>query len=283
MQLSLEIYQLVISHVNDRADIASLCRVSRTCRYVAERALYKSLFMTQDSPATIPLCDSLFYHARVARFVETITIIVSEERVDNKYWSVVAKALRRTTQLRFLNVIAVGISFIRLSWILSGCTFRLRGLRSDLQWDPGLEDFLSKQSRLRNVSLAHYVHNRSHSSCFMPNLSIFESLSAEAAIDLIPRRPVSRVKTRFSRAQPSRKRDELARLCTSLQQSTQPILSLEIIDIAPTEAFTLETLSYIVASFVRSIYLQYLGTLMLPVRGIEVCSICGRYYLASDS
>jgi hypothetical protein len=276
MQLSLEIHELVVSHVSDRADIASLCQVSRTFRYVAERALYKSLFMNQDSPATIPLCDSLFYQARVARLVEAITIVVSDEGMDNEYWSVVATALQRTTQLRFLTVIVVGTGFVPLSWILSSCTFRLHGFHSDLQWDPGLEDFLCKQSRLRDVYLAHYARKRSHPSCFMlPNLSIFESLSPEAAIDLIPGRPVSRVKIRFSRAQPHRKRDELAHLCTSLQQSTQPILSLETVDIAPTEAFTLETLSYIVASFVRSICLRYLGTLMLPVRGKEVCSTAG--------
>jgi hypothetical protein len=275
MNFSLEIYRLVISYLNNRADIAALCRVSRSFRYVAERALYNTLYMSANSPMTIPLCETLSTQVRVAGLVEAITIFVDEgeeDKMDDDYWSGVAGALRSTTQLRFLNVLITGNGFVSLSWILADCTFHLRSFHSVLEWDQGLIAFLSKQDLLRDLFLAHYSSNHSSPlrAGLLPSLSTLESEQLQAAASLVPHRPVTHVKTHFSRVQPHQKLIEFDRLCCSLQKSAQPILSLEISDDMPTVEFSQDLLSYIVNSFDKVVGLRYLGTLMLPVHGHEV-------------
>jgi hypothetical protein len=277
MRFSREICSLVISHLshlNNRADIASLCRVSRLFRSVAELALYNSLsFLRHPARVVLALSKTLSAQPRLARLVDAITIQVSEDDNDEMdedgYWDAVKGALQTTTKLRFLNVRAPRASPISLSWVLADSPFSLRSLHYELEWDAGLAKFLSTQVELRDLYLMNYdpSHPLPCDPRLLPNLTTFESPSIQATTSLIPHRPITHLKTQFTSRQHHEKSEALARFCASLQKTAGPILSLEICDPTPTEAFTLDFLAYIVDSLDKAVNFRYLGQLVLPIDG----------------
>ncbi|EEB91731.1 hypothetical protein MPER_09863 [Moniliophthora perniciosa FA553] len=83
MELSLEAYRNIVKNVRSRADIATLCRVSKGFQYVAERALYNTLYM-HDIGTTMALCNTLAQQPRVSSLVEALTISLSASSSDGE-------------------------------------------------------------------------------------------------------------------------------------------------------------------------------------------------------
>ncbi|KAF5343729.1 hypothetical protein D9758_016507 [Tetrapyrgos nigripes] len=83
MELSLESYRIIVNNVQSRADLVCLCRVSRSFRQVAERALYNTLLIrisTVDSISrTIALCETLEKQPRISSLVDALTILVAND------------------------------------------------------------------------------------------------------------------------------------------------------------------------------------------------------------
>ncbi|KAJ7879677.1 hypothetical protein B0H13DRAFT_1630665 [Mycena leptocephala] len=101
----------------------------------------------------------------------------------------------------------------------------------------------------------------------LPALATLECTFSEAAVALIPGRPLSRLKTCFSRPDSVGKRAELVALLGALRHSTQPIGALDIADESYTESGSMELLHRISHTHATSRELRYLGTLALPVGG----------------
>ncbi|TFK38937.1 hypothetical protein BDQ12DRAFT_722792 [Crucibulum laeve] len=287
MDLSLEAYRTIVKSVGNRADIATLCRVSRSFRYVAERALYNTLYM-RNVYETISLCDTLAKQPRLATLVDALTIFLSDaepssdseeeeeepERVDppDSYWSSIAQALEQTSNLRYLNIHVNNGSNTSSAWIL------------DSYWDHHLVTFLNKQEDLNDLYIIDYNDfanpdtptadipippSSSLDTRSLPNLSTLECTFSEAATAIVPRRPITRLKTCFSRTEIVEKRLEMSNLFSKVKQSTRALLSLDIADSSYTEAFSMELLSSIVNTKATSSDLRYLGTLVLPIAGRE--------------
>jgi hypothetical protein len=104
----------------------------------------------------------------------------------------------------------------------------------------------------------------------LPALATLECTFSEAAVALIPGRPLSRLKTCFSRPDSVGKRAELVALLGALRHSTQPIGALDIADESYTESGSMELLHRISHTHATSRELRYLGTLALPVGGRKV-------------
>ncbi|KAF8648976.1 hypothetical protein AX16_006090 [Volvariella volvacea WC 439] len=195
MDLSLEAYRNIVNHVGSRADIVALCGVSRGFKYVAERALYNTLYM-RNYDQTMALCRTLADTPRLAVLVEALTIYAldggsnggsgdgenseddkedddddgstsasaDEGQEDSKrepqampdnYWDTISRALQQTTQLRYLNI-HVNSTSTSNAWILSGCTFQLRSFHCDLDWDRHLVGFLRGQKLLDDLYILDY-------------------------------------------------------------------------------------------------------------------------------
>lgn len=174
MELSREIYQLIIQNVSSRSDLLSLTHVSKPLRRAAERALYNTLYM-KDPATTVKLCITISSTPRVATLVDALTVFSTtdevsfhpdtedEEQFDDEetnslpenYWDCLASALRQATQLRFFNLHIDGDN--DKSWILRDAPFRLRSFHCDLAWDADLVTFLNTQDRMTDLYLADYA------------------------------------------------------------------------------------------------------------------------------
>lgn len=221
-----------------------------------------------------------------------------EISLPENYWESLAHALRCVVQLRFFNLHIGGVA--DKAWILRDTTFRLLSFHCDLAWDVDLVVFLNRQDRLHDLYLADYtissrppgliaseepldgeaesVHQPQSdallpaSSSLMPDAEALPALSTlecsfiDAIATFANRRPLTRVKTCFSREDTAGKTGELERLCEGLLMTSTRVRSLDLADAAYTEEFSLSVLGALVP---RLPELRYLGTLVLPV-GLEV-------------
>ncbi|KAG6846451.1 hypothetical protein H0H93_013890 [Arthromyces matolae] len=87
---------------------------------------------------------------------------------------------------------------------------------------------------------------------------------------IVPGRPISHLKTCFSRSEITEKREEMALLFSKIKSSTRPLRSLDIADSKYSETFSMELLDCIVHHTATSSELRYIGTLVLPIMGKEL-------------
>ena len=317
MDLSLEAYRTVVKYVGNRSDIASLCRVSKSFRQAAERALYNTLYMRKAHETTI-LCDTLVAQPRLSSLVEALIIVSaaegqsrasalenegdsdddsrhehgcdveqeSEEKCPDTDWSSISHVLKQTINLRYLNI-HINDGPTSYAWILDGCTFLLRKFHCDFDWDQHLVKFLDNQTELEDLYILDFkdaiasevVADSPLGSTSVPpdlgaldakgipNLSKLECTFVEAVVTILPYRPVTHLKTCFSRSETIAKRAEMRLLLSCVALSTGPLRSLDIADATYHKSFSMELLENIVNLHVD---LRYLGTLVLPIGGQEV-------------
>ncbi len=303
MDLTLEAYRSIVKYVGSRADIATLCGVSKGFRHVAERALYNTLFMRNDDETTI-LCNTLTAAPRLARHVDALTISASDDEnsshsdsddydedehpaAPEMNWPAISRALETTNRLRYLNV-HISHADRALSWVLDNSTFQLRKFHCEFDWDKALVDFLNRQEALEDLFVMDYREDQEKSSDAsnpadppsdflriaddsMPKLSILDCTFSEAAMAIVPGRPITHLKTCFSTDELTAKRREMQSLLSKIALSTLPLRSLDIADSSYTDTFSSELLAAI--AHTRSpvmAELKHLGTLVLPIDGREV-------------
>ncbi|OCB91136.1 hypothetical protein A7U60_g1618 [Sanghuangporus baumii] len=290
MELSREAYQLIVQHVNSRSDLYALTLTSRAFQRTAERALYNTLVLS-DPSITVNICRTLSHNPHLGALVDALTILASPHEEDDdggaelpgEYWVRIASTLAQTTRLRHLNIHASGETVF--AWVLREAKFKLESFCCDLAWDEDLVNFLNFQNRLRDLYLSDFpppspssIHDEKSGATessssnnlairpdALPALSILECSFIDAIAALVPGRPVTRVKTCFSREDVPGKTEELRKLAASLQRSSTRVRSLDLADASYTEDFSLAVLGTMQRHLPE---LRYFGTLVLPV-GLE--------------
>ncbi|KAN0087869.1 hypothetical protein V8E55_006490 [Tylopilus felleus] len=288
MELSLETYRLVAKYVGNRADLCTLCRVNKGFQRAAERALYSTIHAS-DTRETFRMCSLFSSTPCLAAIVDNLTLFVgdgdgddrqsqSEVCLPNDFWPTVSEALHQTTRLRFLNLHLNNAGDAAQAWIFNGTTFRLHSFHCDLQWDANLVSFLNTQTGIDDLYIEDYSvledtgqASTSGSSLLnlpaLPNLSFLECTFSEAACALVPARPISRLKTCFSKTRLTEKRKELSLLFFKLMETTHSLRSLDIADSSYSDSFSMELLASVVRLQNRVHDLRYLATLVLPIDG----------------
>ncbi|KAJ3869118.1 hypothetical protein EV359DRAFT_30861 [Lentinula novae-zelandiae] len=228
---------------------------------------------------------------------------------EETLWPAISDALKKMSRLRHLSIVIDG-SFSspysgRLAWILTDCPFRLKSFHSDMRWDENLVRFLNVQDEIEDLYIGDYDEGEegpgeveestgldektpvttrpsraSHNSLLtlsptaLPHLYTLECTFSEAAIAIVPGRPVSRLKTCFSRTDPEGKRAEMKVLFEGLGKALVPAknrsggwYALDIADAEYEEGFAMDLLRAVVNLTLGT--LRYLGTLVLPVGGRE--------------
>jgi len=192
------------------------------------------------------------------------------------YWDHVASALRCTTRLRYLSINVDGGGDTAQAWILNNCTFQLRTFHCELSWDTHLQTFLNTQRQLSDLYILDYKIDDSTTtttspidSHSLPKLSILECTFMEAAMALAPGRPITKLKTCFSKSRLDEKRTEMKELFTTLRRARRHLRALDIADSSYTSEFSMELLTTTVNNFANSNHLRYIGTLALPIEGRE--------------
>lgn len=269
MEPSQEMCQLIVKHTSQRSDLCVLARVSKLFQHAAERALYNTVYM-QDPDKTIALCDVISTRCCLPTYVKALTVTTHDGDVTmpEKYWSSLAGALQKTSRLRSLIFHIDGN--IDQAWILRDCTFQLHTFHCDFSWDADLVSFLNTQKDMLDLYISDYrpptSYNPSIDPQSLPRLATIESNYNEGIRDLVPGRPILRVKTCFSRESDAEKKEELLALTAALMRSKRSLISLDLADATYTEHFSLVVLQEVSRSLP---HLRYLGTIVLPI-GKEV-------------
>ncbi|THH31625.1 hypothetical protein EUX98_g2579 [Antrodiella citrinella] len=291
MQLSLETYSLIVKYVADRENLASLCRVSKAFQKVAERKLYNTVDL-RGYTRTASICRLLSNRPRLAVLVDALSIHLAEDEsadsdesmdpTPDDYWDTIADALKETSKLRHLNLYIDTGDEASQAWVLDRCVFQLRSFHCDFTWDAHLSTFLNTQSHLSDLYLVDFRSETSADTPLsslhvhsLPKLSTLECTFMEAAATLSPGRPISRLKTCFSRSQILEKREEMTDLFAKLRNLRKPLRTLDIADASYTPDFSMELLNTVVNTFANLNHLRYLGTLVLPVGGRERVAFYG--------
>lgn len=307
MALSMEARHLIVQYAWSRKDICTLARVCKNFQVVAERSLYNTISLS-GTDATMSICNVLASQPRVAAYVENLTIAVrddettSEEEVSShppeEYWRSVGAGLRSVHRLLHLAVQVDFIGHSTHSWILDGCQFKLRTFHCDLAWDDHLVNFLNDQNELEDLYILDFPYPADVDTQVthaepqrplspppppvrrvvspvprvgsLPKLSILECPTTDAVSVLVPRRPITRVKTCFMTSDIEKKRRELTTLFVNLRLSTRPLLSLDLGDSSYNADCSLNFLRHCISSNRTMDNVRYLGTLALPVDGREV-------------
>ena len=291
MELSADIYRIILRHVGGRTDLSTLCRVNKGFQHVAEQALYSTTYASNARDSFV-MCSLFAKTPRLALLVESLTLHIRDGHdtdgplevcLSNDFWPIVSEALHQTPRLRCLNLYLDSASDAAQAWILSGTVFRLRSFRCDLQWDADLASFLNTQPDILDLYIVDYSFPEDSDAApvsisspldpgALPNLSTLQTTFAEAACALVPTRPISRLKTCFSKTRLLEKREELSLLSSRLMGTTHPLRALDIADSSYSDAFSMELLAAVTRLQNKVHDLRYLGTLVLPVDGDGVRS-----------
>lgn len=304
MELTLEAYRNIVKNVGNRTDLATLCRVCKGFCSAAEKALYNTLSFSH-TEETLILLQTLSNNAHLSELVIAVTVFLEEEEeeeehtsseddnsvtgaldnvfIPDSFWSTIANVLKTTKNLRYLHVHLNNAVNPALAWILRGCTFQLRKFHCEFNWDDDLVDFLYSQKILEDLHLSDYretpkmegIH-RGHTlkPLPLPSLSCLECTFSEAAMKIIPERPITHLKTCFSHSDLGEKRDEMYDLLGKMAQSRKNFRSIDLADSSYTEQFSSELLAAITVKRQLISELRYLGTLVLPINGHEVSTRC---------
>ena len=280
-------YRLIVKHIGSSADLSTLCRVNKRFQQVAEQVLYSTI-STVNARDSFGMCSLFAKTPRLAAMVNSLTLLISDEddsgsgppaelRLPDHFWPTLSKALHQTTGLRFLKIHLENVGDAAQAWILSDTTFRLLGFHCDLQWDADLVSFLNTQSDIDDLYIVDYslaedntptsTSTSSLNPDALPNLSTLQCTFIEAAYALVPSRPISRLKTCFSKTRLPDKREELLLLFSGLRKTTHPLRSLDIADSSYSDSFSMALLSSVVKLGNRIQELRYLGTFVLPIDG----------------
>lgn len=150
-----ELYRDIIAHVPGCAELATLCTVSSTLRFEAERVLYRVVEVLEYrriSSWSVTIASS----SRLAGLVHSITFPSSIDIPPPT--DMIRQALGRTVNLKYLAIKSSGswLPLVSHSCVqtdmLIGCGFRLYGLSGELHWYyPGdLWQVFSEQSEIRS-------------------------------------------------------------------------------------------------------------------------------------
>ncbi|KAJ3773649.1 hypothetical protein FB446DRAFT_641300 [Lentinula raphanica] len=327
MELSLEAYRIIVNNVRSRADLATLCLVSKGFRRVAERALYNTLLM-HEPERTKQLCKTLAGPSKLAAAlalsletnrpeqvpdVTMATTGAGAQTETQDLWPVISDALKNMTKLRHLSIVIDGTLSSpysgHLAWILNDCSFKLKSFHSDMRWDEDMVRFLDMQYEIEDLYIGDYEAGQEHnpeeggatettkqskhpapshtltagpfaprsppslslSPSALPHLHTLECTFSEAAIAIVPGRPVSRLKTCFSRTDPAEKREEMNALFEALGKALVPgrTRSSHRPDTEGSRSNRTTVSTTFTGNVTMKGTLRYLGTLVLPVGGRE--------------
>lgn len=306
-----EACQLVVRYASSRADLCSLCAVSKTFRTAAERALYNTLFLVGSNSTTQSLCHTLITQLRLAHLVGAITIHIpptggSTDSTDelpattvtNDFWANVSRALHNATFLRHLNIHINDDSDTAMAWIFQRCTFKLFTFHCDLQWDAHLISFLNRQDTITDLYILNYTANPSDSSSsadhaetslvpsaiaeatqvqkgVMPCLALLECTSIEAAAFMIPGRAITRLKTSISQPNLTGKLAEISTLFENVPLAKRRLRSLYVADDFHSWTSSQAILTHAMSALPVLHRLRYIGVLVLPIGGQERLMLYG--------
>jgi len=173
--IPVDILRHILEHV-DRAGLLEMCLLNKICCSCSQDVLYREIHSFDNR-----ICRTLVKSSHLARRVRTFSLYVHDEELG--------KALRNMTSLRSLTLNGHG----SVSNLMDGCTFKLKSLACNYDFDESFHKFLCSQpglTTLQNLAIDKKVPEL-ETTC-LPNLTRVTAWFPHIP-DLIRGRPVSNV------------------------------------------------------------------------------------------
>src|ERR1700728_1566766 len=172
-EIPVDVLRDILEHV-DKADLATMCRVSKICCSCSQDVLYRDIYVRNRRVSSVQ--QSLAQSTHLARRVRSFNSIIRDLHL--------ATALRNMTSLRILK-----LPYVYNMDILDGCTFKLDSFEcTHLEHcDESFPKFLSSQPSLKYVKFPIDLVSSPLEATCLPNLT---RINARFSLlpDLIPGR-----------------------------------------------------------------------------------------------
>jgi len=174
LAIPVDILEEILEHVRI-ADLATICRVNKTCCYYAQNVLYRKI-----DKGDKHVIQTLAQSTDLARRVRSFETDCDCEEL--------ATALQNMSSLRRLNLECN----VTDSSVLDGCTFKLDSFACTFSYTESLKKFLNRQSSLTEFAIYDGIHPSPFEETFLPNLTRVKTKSNWVPM-LISGRPVREV------------------------------------------------------------------------------------------
>ncbi|KAF9464190.1 hypothetical protein BDZ94DRAFT_1308206 [Collybia nuda] len=189
-----ELFRNILEWITDTEDLCNLSLTSRICRIEAERVLYHSIELAQNSTAPVLWANTMLSCPHKAQRVRALTLkfdtsflIVPEMLVSSLH--VISQALRKLNNLK--NLILGGHSLAMMhpiyTWILDDCPFSLDVFHNFVFPAPSIVPFLSRQPNIREWKQAGSHIGETLDESFLPQLAILDAHYSVLACFTTPR------------------------------------------------------------------------------------------------
>lgn len=194
-----ELFRNVISFLTSTQDLLNLCLTSHLCCSEAERILYHTIDLAEDSETPKLWAHTILNNHRKAQAVRSLTM-----RFDLSFLIVpsmvlpslvlISKALLQLQNLKTLNLYGHPTAMMHpiCSWLLDGCTFELERFENEVLPPSSILPFISEQYQLRNWVQAG-VFKRGSPEDFLPLHLTDLEIHASALQYLTTPRPLERL------------------------------------------------------------------------------------------
>ncbi|KAG5349396.1 hypothetical protein C0989_004179 [Termitomyces sp. Mn162] len=151
-----ELYRDIIEWITDRQDLCNLSLTSRICSAEAQRALYSIVDLPKNTRAPVLWADTIVRHHQKALMVRALTLrfdlsfIIVPDLLLTSLQSI-AQALGALRRLDKLVLIGHPLAMMHpiYTWILDGCTAKLRTFHNSVFPSWAIIPFLSRHSQIR--------------------------------------------------------------------------------------------------------------------------------------
>jgi hypothetical protein len=176
-----ELFRNVIEWITDTEDLCNLSLASRICRTEAERVLYHTIELAQNSTAPVLWATTILDCPQKAKRVRALTLkfdtsflIVPDMLVSSL--QLISQALRKLVNLKQLVLGGHSLAMMHpiYTWILDDCPFSLDVFHNSVFPAPSVVPFLSKQLNVRDWKQAGSHLGEMLDDSFLPRLSILD-------------------------------------------------------------------------------------------------------------
>ncbi|KAF7335344.1 F-box domain-containing protein [Mycena sanguinolenta] len=196
-----EIWVTICSEVHDSASLASLCRISRSCRPEAQRILYHSVDLRDRPMRAIQLWARTMIGTPLAERVYALALCLPGTlRFDVSHATKIGRALAKCVNLKELRMVsdeelietAGDAQYGVHGWLINNCSFRLTKFENFHFEDRRIAEFWKNQTELQVLLTRTCSFLRD--PVVLPQLNAIE---AADLLDLSERRSLQRVSTRL--------------------------------------------------------------------------------------
>ena len=197
-----ELFRNIIEWVSDSEDLYHLCLVSHICRFEAERVLYRSVHLPQNTFAPVLWARTILSSPQKAMAVRSLVL-----RFDLAFFilphkllpslRLISQALGALRNLRNLRL--VGHARVRMHpgylWLLDGCVPELEVFDNSVFFPSDIAPFLSRQPNIRRwkqPGTSIYVEQVMKHD-FLPRVTDIDVYASSLSFFTTPR-PLRRIK-----------------------------------------------------------------------------------------